>query len=490
MRSLAPAIMLAIALAGGGATAHANPTQYSEPVIATGQADYSEMTDPEQEEALPADLADALERDLGISPTQYFESAEAAERAAALAEELAGEGIELADVAVTDANAITVEVDTKAQAKAVLHAGAKPVAAGAVKPAEAPPAPTVRPLAREIAPGAKYHTGQYSACTLAFWGYDTHNDRVALSAGHCNRAGGTTTEMRVDNPWDGEWESGSTFGRFGVGRYGGGFDATLIHAEGDTEATATVKTWGQAKTVRIKGQIAPVVGTKVCKSGGRTGWTCGRITAPPQQFVVSDVGNPLVSGFATDMCSASGDSGAPVMAGSYAVGVLSFGSFTVNEGDDASACSMEEQVRRYLAGSMVGLNAEQEAVVRRTLAEEPHRMILTGVHPIEGDAESVSALFGDGFRLAVHVPKPTKVRAVVKKKSTVVKGQIALGGRVAGDYQVRVKAKGKTHVVKVAQSGRFKVSLKKVGKKSKVKVYTVLVQDKAQKSAKVTKRAR
>ncbi|MDR3202763.1 MAG: S1 family peptidase [Bifidobacteriaceae bacterium] len=444
---------------------------------------------------LPDGLRTALSRDLGASPAEFLASGNLAVQGAALAHRLAGLGIRHEDVDV-DGGAIHVRVTGSAAAQAVAAAGAIPVlttpsAAASLAPEAAPPspttapttAPTVRPLAAEAggAPeaGSKYRTDRWNACTIGFWGRDPKGKAIALTAGHCADGAATAIELRVPStPWKGFSGDAGVIGAFGPYRYGGGYDLAVIRADSKLgPAAPTLKAWSADGAIAVAGAVEPVLGAKVCKSGGRTGWTCGVITALARDFVLAAPGLPHVSGFSTSLCSGSGDSGSPVLSGAYAVGIVSFGSFDIRTGDSAKACALDQQISRLLAAQ--GSDTAGREAVRRAVQEDVHSLILTGVQPVAGEGPGAATLFGADFRLltadaaakanagsakATHrahaIPRPTVTRVAAKRGKTVVKGRVKLGGAKASHYRVRLRV-GKTAAnARVNQSGGFRVAVK------------------------------
>jgi hypothetical protein len=409
-------------------------------------------------------LDQALARDLGLNQVEFDHLGARAARAAQLAGEVPG--IAPSDVSLNPAGDILVRVAGPGQAAAAERLGARAVPATAQAsptPASALPAPPVRPMAdSHVAGGTKLITEQNYACTLGFWGFDASGGSVALTAGHCQHSGGAVTSSDTEDPWSGVGRLGPVIGDFTSGRYGGGFDAAAIRARGARVAEPTVKTWDGADTLPIKGTVAPVVGMPVCKSGARTGWTCGIVTALPSDYDMAGT-STTVSGFATSMCSAGGDSGAPVVSGAYAVGVLSFGSFDIRQGDTASACAMPVQVDRFINGALSGYPAAERASVRKALTENTAAMILTGVFPMVGPGPSVETLFGEGFRLQLAAPSAKVTKAVTKRKvGTVLKGRVTATGAVAKQYRVYVKVKDTARTVKVNTRGKFVLRLKSI----------------------------
>jgi len=149
-------------------------------------------------------------------------------------------------------------------------------------------------------------------CTGGFTATDRAGRPVLLTAGHCGK--------------NASWFSrnGSVVGRVRAARFPGD-DFAVVALDNIAQWTAqpSVERYGPSP-LRVRGHSKAVVGSTVCKSGRRTGWTCGRVVA--HDVTVSYDDGAIVSGLTqTSACSRRGDSGGPLMAGRYAQGMLSGG---------------------------------------------------------------------------------------------------------------------------------------------------------------------
>jgi hypothetical protein len=498
MSKLSKALLAAGAFSLIVTAAAASPVSPAGAAEAAGFWQAPEVSPSESE--LPEDLRAAIVRDLGMTAEEYLDAGQAALNAGTMIEELAQAGIAAADVAVAGTE-VVAQVDNAAEAAAVEAYGARavprqsgPVDAGSTADAGADLTVPVVALSEAVPAGSKYLTPSYHACTLGFWGYDRLDRPVALTAGHCAKGSpGTLTHMTLNDPWT---ESGQitdeVVGTFHHGAYGSGYDVSLIRADAAAEVDGYVRVLdGSSRTrVPVLGWTAPVVGATVCKSGARTGWTCGVITDLPKDFVVADEGQPVVSGFSSTLCSAPGDSGAAILAGNYAVGILSFGSFNIKAGDSPAACDMAVQVERYKSESLSLYSDSQRSAATRLLDLEPGRLILTGAQAVTGPGQTVEALLGPDFRLAVALPAPKVTKKVASKTRTVIAGRIDLMGRAPADYAVSIKLGPRSYWVTPDDAGRFTVTGAKLKSSKKVafEVRTHLVGDPAQKSVVVEKK--
>lgn len=447
----------------------------------------AQALNPHGDSDVPVDLAAAVRRDLGLTPEQYVAAGDTAHRAAEIAHAI--EGISTSDVEMVDAETIIVRVDTELQAEQVARLGATPVAK-TVSNSEALD-PFVVPLNAAPPAGSKFVTSDWLTCTLAFWGYNPKGQPVALTAGHCATVGSRVSQMRLKNPWRQAGEAGdSSFGKITARHYGDGQDVALIKAKKKAKISASLHMWNGSKRLPIIGAIEPIVGAPVCKAGARTGWTCGVITELPRSYSLADVGMPRVNGFATSMCSGSGDSGAPVVSGRYAVGVLSFGSFDIRDADVPGACGLPVQRARFLQSALNSYPANAHETLRATMSTNPHHMILTGVVPLLGESDTALGKLGNRFRLAVSVPKPRVTSAKASAKTTTIKGRVKPNGLDPTKFVVTVKARGKAVKVRPNNKGVFTATIKGVTSRDSYSVQVRIAGERYQKSVLVKGRVR
>ncbi|KAA0018934.1 S1 family peptidase [Antrihabitans cavernicola] len=182
-------------------------------------------------------------------------------------------------------------------------------------------------------------------CSLGFNGTDAAGRVVNITAGHCDpnlAAAGTADATPVHAVGVGD----------SVGPKVGSFEKTVLNSHdyaliGIDEAAKTrfqnnlVRVPGQAP-VAIDGVAQPVVGAPVCKSGSRTGFSCGTINSVGQSVTVGD--RTLNDAFSTTICALPGDSGGAIITGTKALGVSSASSVA-----DAPFCAIPE-----LIGSITG----------------------------------------------------------------------------------------------------------------------------------------
>ncbi|NNG19587.1 hypothetical protein HJ590_08335 [Naumannella sp. ID2617S] len=161
-------------------------------------------------------------------------------------------------------------------------------------------------------PGARCTTG------LTFVGPD--NRPRMVSSGHCTDLGNFNRAHQLG-------DRGTSLGVLEAWQFGGGTDLSIWKDPGTT-LLAEVATYGGAPQP-VSGRANPVVGMDVCVAGATTmELRCGKITSVGGANVQAGgngQGVQWVEGFAMDIQTMVGDSGAPVMAGSRAVGLVTSG---------------------------------------------------------------------------------------------------------------------------------------------------------------------
>jgi hypothetical protein len=419
----------------------------------------------------------ALQRDLAMSYQQFTQAGETAWQASRLRQQL-GTGFKAEDVMVSNQNEITVLVDSPAEASLVTSFDALPIPRQA--PFDSPFQAPLHRLARVVGPPAGSPVASISgtACTLAFWGYQRSGKPVALTSGHCNSdAGSAVSEFVGAKPFSEAGRLASkAFGSYTTTAFGDGYDVAVIEAAPGVAANSLIHRWSSRRDLAVTGQVEPVVGAPVCKSGAATGWTCGVITSATRNYTLQEAGSPSVYAFSTSLCSASGDSGAPVVTGSLAVGILSAGSFDIRSGDSAAACKMATQVTRFREDALAYWPQVNWSGLEKMLNTQPGNLIMSAVFPLVSDGPSVNRLLGDDWQLAVHVKPPQVVKASAGRTKTVIKGRVKLRDHRPSDWRVAIRLQGKTKVVQVDSSGAFAVKFAKI---SKTTSYTMTVQHKS-----------
>lgn len=145
--------------------------------------------------------------------------------------------------------------------------------------------------------GIRYDVAGGGSCSTGFNVRNTSTGaRYVLTAGHCGNVGQQTSH------------AGNAIGPF-VASFFPTFDDALIQVTNTAFWTQGPWVWTYPGIVTISNTFTDApVGTGICKSGYRTGWTCGTITAKNQ--TVTYPGNLIVNGLTRhNACVEQGDSG-------------------------------------------------------------------------------------------------------------------------------------------------------------------------------------
>ncbi|MFD6452186.1 MULTISPECIES: S1 family peptidase [unclassified Nocardia] len=160
-------------------------------------------------------------------------------------------------------------------------------------------------------------------CSLGFNGTDRSGNVINISAGHCNpdiESAGTGNAAAVYEV-NGD-RAGAQLGTFQKSVLGEQ-DYSIIRVNDNARArfeNNLVRIPGQAP-IAVDGVATPVVGAPVCKSGARTGFSCGVINGVDQTVQVGD--RQLTQSFSANICALPGDSGGAIVTGRLALGISS-----------------------------------------------------------------------------------------------------------------------------------------------------------------------
>ncbi|MEC3920526.1 S1 family peptidase [Nocardia sp. CDC160] len=160
-------------------------------------------------------------------------------------------------------------------------------------------------------------------CSLGFNGLDANDNVVNISAGHCNpnipATGGANSPAVYQVVGDSRGPQVGTFQKSILGNQ----DYSIIAINNDYRdafSNPFVSVPGAAP-ISVTGVAVPVVGAPVCKSGARTGFSCGVVNAVDQTVQVGD--RLLTQSFSANICALPGDSGGPLVTGTLALGISS-----------------------------------------------------------------------------------------------------------------------------------------------------------------------
>ncbi|WP_066039553.1 cell wall-binding repeat-containing protein [Herbiconiux solani] len=328
----------------------AETTDAATPVATMGEYsldDYAELA-----AQMPSELVSAISDGLDDSPADYLARADAAADAVIVVDDLRAQGVDVLSSRLEGTD-LVVNVADQADVAAVAAVNATPEI-GERTP-DAAQLDAIRAAASgafefkgDLVGGQGYYSEDdyyYYYCSTAFNGQTKSGPpSQTLTAGHClvpgTIGGGYATEMVQSYPDDDEWRVGSPIGWPDPGSYvlGNGLDTGLITTSG-MNPLPQVGTWnnntgpvtaGARQTIRDYADT--IVGQPVCKSGRTSGWTCGTIletdvtlTARNDAGVAAQINVDL-----TDLCALAGDSGGAAVSSSFAVGLLSAGTYDNN----------------------------------------------------------------------------------------------------------------------------------------------------------------
>jgi hypothetical protein len=282
---------------------------------------------------LPGGLATALHRDLGISGAEYLANAAAESRAVVVTDALKASGV---DVLGSHMDGTMLVVNTSAADAAAVTAVGAVAAVGA-------PAAVPLPTTFTAADGSNIYGGQAYVwldskyqyqCSIGFPGYRTSDGaEQSLTAGHCLTGSTSSTGIygipdSVPSSLAAPAPGRSLIGHpaSGTTKFGSGYDSALLNIS--VPETSSVQTWGggagaanSSAPVGLTGYTSAIVGANLCKSGSRTGWTCGTVTAVNRSVEVDDTGTETVNSIVATTCLLPGDSGGAGLIGTNAVGL-------------------------------------------------------------------------------------------------------------------------------------------------------------------------
>ncbi|WP_459548394.1 S1 family peptidase [Nocardia sp. X0981] len=158
-------------------------------------------------------------------------------------------------------------------------------------------------------------------CSFGFNGVGPGGNVVNITAGHCNpdldNVGAATVHESLGGNQVGP--KIATFQKSVLGNQ----DYSILDIEDGAAGRFenNLVTVPGAAPVPIEGVATPVVGAPVCKSGSRTGFSCGVVNAVDQTVQVGD--RQLTQSFSANICALPGDSGGPILTGRQALGISS-----------------------------------------------------------------------------------------------------------------------------------------------------------------------
>jgi hypothetical protein len=285
---------------------------------------------------LPPAMTSAIKRDLGLSGAQFLAEGAAAADAVDLVGKLTKSGVAVRGSRI-DGTTVTVYVRNQSDAARVEASGA--VAKIGTPPNTVLPEVPLRTVGGPLydGTGLYWQTSSTSAwqCSVGFNGIEVSSGaNQLLTAGHCaaSMTSSTPVYALVQNAPQAGGSRGSLIGSVvtGSAHFGNGQDAGLVAVSGMTPVPAAA-TWNNGQgaplasaPLPVTGVSSAVVNAKICKSGSRSGWTCGTVTSVDTTLNVQDhTGTSQVNSIVANICLVPGDSGGSALLGSNAVGISS-----------------------------------------------------------------------------------------------------------------------------------------------------------------------
>ncbi|MEU8901588.1 S1 family peptidase [Nocardia sp. NPDC048505] len=155
-------------------------------------------------------------------------------------------------------------------------------------------------------------------CSFGFNGVDRAGNTVNITAGHCNPALDAPTAVH------------ELIGGEKLGQQLGSFQKSVLGSQDYSIVKIADQHRGRfdnsgvrsgGAPIVLEGVATPVVGAPVCKSGSRTGFSCGVVNGIDQTVQVGD--RELTQSFSANICALPGDSGGPIVSGRLALGISS-----------------------------------------------------------------------------------------------------------------------------------------------------------------------
>ncbi|NEA26887.1 carbohydrate-binding protein [Actinomadura bangladeshensis] len=180
--------------------------------------------------------------------------------------------------------------------------------------------------------GDAYYINGSTRCSIGF-PVTRSGQGGFVSAGHCGRAGSTTTG--ANQTQQGTFQ-GSTFP---------GSDYSYVATNSNWTPTALVNGYGTVADRAVTGSTVAQPGAQVCRSGSTTGWHCGTIqqlntSVTYQEGTVYEVTQ-------TNVCAEPGDSGGSFISGTQAQGMTSGGSGNCSSGGTTFFQPVNEALQVY-----------------------------------------------------------------------------------------------------------------------------------------------
>lgn len=340
---------------------------------------------------LPQGLDSAIRSDLGETPAQYLSDAAAAADGAQVTASLTARGVPVLGSRMSGTRLI-VNVASASAVPAVDATGAE-AEVGPPPPSTVPRVELHAATSTALVGGDAYGYQSGEDADICSVGFNGHADPGGASefatAGHCMLGvNGSIAVQEIVESKPGLTAPvtfGATIGSTVASsfKFGNDVDTGLIQVTNSGLTTPpSYTTWGggqgspSSDQVQVTGETPGIVGAPICKSGARTGWTCGSVLAVDSVSELqdsSDTGTTYtVNTIVTSACVLPGDSGGPALIGTLAAAT------TTGTSSSASTCS--------------GWTSDDESVLFPMLSSS-------------GGA-SIASADGSSWELGVAVPTP------------------------------------------------------------------------------------
>ena len=428
----------------------------SEPEPLVPMSSYAPSAYKSQAARLPDALVEALDSDVGLTPSEYLAQADAARNAGMTIASLKTAGVPVLGSRM-DGTRLTINVADAAAAAVVTRLGA-------TAKIGAPKTPTfdltgARLAETDSASGGdaifwESAAGTYR-CSIGFNGHGVGTGRdILVTAGHCTspsiKNNGYYVTRAQDKPtyYGGSFLGSRTLGKPVAGSFkvGSSQDAGLITYGG------AGKTWLNGPTVRegqsaagqgsltpVYDQVVAIVGAEACKSGATTGWTCGEILAVNYAAAVGGV-KGTINSIVMDGCMLGGDSGGSALMGDYAIGVNSWSSF-------GSSCS-NANGKKISGFFPLTSSSSAKASVAKRLGSTWELAVEVATPTVANPSEGESIPFGSdvagslpfgGTRHTIEVSFDGSATPVTARVGSNGQWTVPIGDLVPGEHTVVVR---------------------------------------------------
>ena len=333
MTAALAALILATGMLAAPAIATAEETPPPPAPLPT-MSEYDPADYAAQAAELPADLVVALEDDVSLTPEEFLAQGDAAVEAVGVVDALEEVGVDVLGSRL-EGTELVVNVPDAEDAAVVESTGAT-AEIGEPRVRFVPEEHDLE-FAADIYDGAGWvwspdgFSSTIFQCSVGFTGFLVSTGaKQFATAGHCTDDMTGNAKVLSQNAPGSGGAIGADIGAkiAGSPMFGSGFDVGRIAVGGAHVQKTSVLTWGNgagaplsSSPIAVTGDAAAIVGATVCKSGSRTGWTCGAVE---DVDALANVDGVDVNSIVVKLCVRPGDSGGAAIMGNKAVGITSW----------------------------------------------------------------------------------------------------------------------------------------------------------------------